>query len=385
MKYLLIGLFLFSNVCFANDKDKIIKDFSKLSQEQKRSALAVMLDGVEHEMFGFHVTKSKEELKKYGGLPGYEIVHYARYDSGGLTLPVFRVYDYNNKLIDTVVAGALLKDGKTFHHIGGFSKAYDFNQVRINGEIVDKMEADIRKKIMNSPVQRATENQQAYTPEFFQNLKNDDFIDIAQNQDALSGKGYDVNCLATAIRETKEETGMILNPEEMILLSVFSEIRDQETKKSYKISANTTGACYFMFEAGSIKLDKKGKIKFVSLNEKTILNADTIKENLDIENLKLKGFDDSDNGIVFVSQKSLTKVSDKKQNTAYSYKAKTLIDEKEVNFYMPFGRAINLVPKNTKYKTCNNIEFLTVGSFVPSKNTINSWEEINTLNIKTIC
>ena len=56
---------------FATNKDDLIKNFDKLPQDQKASTLAVMLDSIEHEMYGVAINKSMDDLKKYGGLPGY--------------------------------------------------------------------------------------------------------------------------------------------------------------------------------------------------------------------------------------------------------------------------------------------------------------------------
>ena len=58
-----ILMFFCVNMAFANQKDKIIKDFSILSQKEKKDALSVMLDSVEHDMFGFYVNKNKSHRK----------------------------------------------------------------------------------------------------------------------------------------------------------------------------------------------------------------------------------------------------------------------------------------------------------------------------------
>ncbi len=379
---LFILMFFFVNMSFANQKDKIIKDFSSLSQKEKKDALSVMLDSVEHDMFGFYVNKNKDSIKKYGGLPGYYISHYPVYVSASLVLPVLRVYDSENKLIKTLVGGATKKNN-VFYNIGGFSKPFDFRDIKIDTSLVDSTEEKIRSEIMNKKSENITSNQKNYSPEFIKTLKDEDFIDINKTQNITKGIGYDASCVDTAIRETKEETGIELNPDSLILLQIGTEVRNQKTKRDYEIKTNINGVCYFMFEAGNIKLKKDGTIESVDLNKNNILNTDEIYKNINLKTLTIKGYDDAENGIIFLYKDSVNKIVDKKNDKAYSYNGK-IFNNTEVKFNLYIGNAISLVPDNIEYKTSNALDLISYANIIPYKNDIESLEEITHIRIKTL-
>ena len=381
MKMLLY--FLCITTAFATNKDDLIKNFDKLPQDQKASTLAVMLDSIEHEMYGVAINKSMDDLKKYGGLPGYYLNHYATQVSGGLLMPIFRVYDVNGKLVETLAGGTLSSDGKTLLNLGGFSDPISAINIKIHDEKKD-IDAVIRREVMNTEKENITANKKYYTPQYIKSLKSHNFINRREIQDVLSGSGYDRHTIDTVVRETQEEAGIKINPNEMILLQVGSEIVQQKTKRDYTIYAQSIGIGYFMMEFGSVYLDKNGKIDSIKINDKAILNKDDMMKTFDKENFSFKGYDDGINGVVFIKLSSLKKIVDKNKSNAFFYTA-NLWNDNEVKTRMMIGNAASFIPKDINYNACGSVSFETFGIIVPAQNSINTHEQIDKRSVKILC
>jgi hypothetical protein len=381
MKMLLY--FLCITTAFATNKDDLIKNFDKLPQDQKASTLAVMLDSIEHEMYGVAINKSMDDLKKYGGLPGYYLNHYATQTSGGLLMPIFRVYDVNGKLVETLAGGTLSSDGKTLLNLGGFSDPISAINIKIHDEKKD-IDAVIRREVMNTEKENITANKKYYTPQYIKSLKSNNFINRREIQDVLSGSGYDRHTIDTVVRETQEEAGIKINPNEMILLQVGSEIIQQKTKRDYTIYAQSIGIGYFMIEFGSVYLDKNGKIDSIKINDKAILNKDDMMKTFDKENFSFKGYDDGINGVVFIKLSSLKKIADKDKPNAFFYTA-NLWNDNEVKTRMMIGNAASFIPKDINYNACGAVSFETFGIIYPSQNSINTHEQIDKRSVKILC
>jgi hypothetical protein len=381
MKMLLY--FLCITTAFATNKDDLIKNFDRLPQDQKASTLAVMLDSIEHEMYGVAINKSMDDLKKYGGLPGYYLNHYATQTSGGLLMPIFRVYDVNGKLVETLAGGTLSNDGKTLLNLGGFSDPISAINIKIHDEKKD-IDAVIRREVMNTEKENITANKKYYTPQYIKSLKSNNFINRREIQDVLSGSGYDRHTIDTVVRETQEEAGIKINPNEMILLQVGSEIIQQKTKRDYTIYAQSIGIGYFMMEFGSVYLDKNGKIDSIKINDKAILNKDDMMKTFDKENFIFKGYDDGINGVVFIKLSSLKKIVDKDKPNAFFYTA-NLWNDNEVKTRMMIGNAASFIPKDINYNACGSVSFETFGIIYPSQNSINTHEQIDKRSVKILC
>jgi len=351
---LFLVLALVSSCCNHNVAQKgtdLVSEFKKLSQDEKRKILPFMLDSLEHDMYGLGVSKSKNDLQNSGGLPGYYINHYPTYTSGGLLVPVLRIYDYKNKLIDSLIGGTITPDGKTLRNIGGFSKPFDFARVRINGSISDPIDEKIRANIMKGEinVDGASLNEINYSKEFMNSLKNSDFIKIQDHQNLLTGAGYDTDCVATTLRETFEETGMMLRQDALILLGLHGRAIDQKTMSGYTIKTATTSVCTFMIEMGDIYLDKNGKVNRISINKASVINHEKIEKKINKETIVMNGSDDAEFGIGF------GKLSTLKKSKSADY---TVVDiqGKKFNYPITIGISAQIIPPTTRYNTCRTFE-----------------------------
>lgn len=357
-------------------KSTAIYEFGKLSQQEKRHILPFLLDSVEHDMYGIGVTKTKADLKRYGGLPGYFVNHYPTYTSGGLLFPVLRVYDHNGRLIDSLVGGGISKDGKSLLNIGGFSKPFDFSEVRIHNSVMDKEEEKIRGEIMQKKnTGNLTRNEQHYSSDFMSNIPSEDFADVQKEQDLFAGKGYDVDCVATVLRETKEETNMDINENALVLIGLHSRAMNQETKAGYFIKAASFSVCSFMIEMGDIYLDNKGKVVRVKLNKKAIKNDKEISKNLNLEDLTLKGGDDLELGVAFGKLRTLTKVTST-DKVVYSIQD---VYGTQFNYPITIAEVATEIPQNKNYKVCNAFKMSSFG------HTSDKIALVDQKNIRVLC